>query len=44
MSILLDENTKVMIQGITGKQGSRACKSMLDYGTKVVCGGSGCTE
>lgn len=38
MSILIDENTKVLIQGITGKEGSRACKEMLAYGTKVLAG------
>lgn len=36
--MLVDQNTKVMIQGITGKEGSRAAKSMLEYGTKLVCG------
>lgn len=38
MSILADENTKVCIQGITGRDGSFHCKQMLDYGTKVVSG------
>jgi len=38
MSILVDENTKVLIQGITGTEGSRACREMLLYGTKVVAG------
>jgi len=38
MSILVDENTTVMVQGITGKEGARTTKDMLDYGTKVVCG------
>jgi len=38
MAILLDENTKVIVQGITGKQGRFHAKSMLDYGTKVVAG------
>ncbi len=38
MSILVDQNTKVLIQGITGKEASRACRFMLDYGTKVLCG------
>lgn len=38
MSILIDRNTKVLIQGITGKEASRACRFMLDYGTKVLCG------
>lgn len=38
MSILVDENTKVIVQGITGRDGSFHAKAMLDYGTKVVGG------
>lgn len=38
MSILIDENTNVLIQGITGHEGSRACAEMLSYGTRVVAG------
>lgn len=38
MGILLDANTKVLIQGITGKEGQKAVKAMSDYHTKVVCG------
>lgn len=38
MSILVDKNTKVLIQGITGTEGSRACREMLSYGTTVLCG------
>lgn len=38
MGILIDNNTKVLIQGITGKEGQKATKSMLDYGTQVVAG------
>ena len=38
MSILIDENTKVLVQGMTGKEGSRCSKFMLDYGTNIVCG------
>lgn len=38
MSILVDENTKVLIQGITGRDGSFHTQTMLDYGTKVVAG------
>lgn len=38
MSILINENTKVLIQGITGKEGQKAAGAMLDYGTNVVGG------
>lgn len=38
MAIFIDENTNVLIQGITGNQGSFHAKQMLDYGTKVVAG------
>lgn len=38
MSILVDKNARVLIQGITGGEGSRACSEILRYGTKVVAG------
>lgn len=38
MSILVDENTRVLVQGITGRDGSFHTKQMLAYGTKVVAG------
>jgi succinyl-CoA synthetase alpha subunit len=38
MCILIDEDTKVVIQGITGTVGSFQARVMLDYGTKVVAG------
>ena len=38
MSILIDENTKVIVQGITGKSGSFHTEQMLKYGTKIVAG------
>ncbi|MFQ6127758.1 MAG: succinate--CoA ligase subunit alpha [Thermoplasmata archaeon] len=38
MSILVDERTRVIIQGITGHQGVFHAKAMLNYGTKVVGG------
>lgn len=38
MAILINENTKVLVQGITGKEGQKATKAMLDYGTKVIGG------
>ena len=38
MSILLDQNAKVIVQGITGRDGSFHAKQMLDYGTAIVAG------
>ena len=38
MSILINENTKVLCQGITGSQGTQHCAQMLEYGTKLVAG------
>ncbi len=38
MSILIDENTRLIIQGITGREGTFHCEQMLQYGTKVVAG------
>ena len=38
MSILVDENTRVVIQGITGREGTARAELMREYGTKVVAG------
>ena len=38
MSILIDQNTKVLVQGITGRDGSFHAQKMIEYGTKVVAG------
>jgi succinyl-CoA synthetase alpha subunit len=38
MSILVDKNTKVLVQGITGRDGSFHALSMQEYGTNVVGG------
>jgi len=38
MSILVDANTRVLVQGITGNQGSFHAQQCLEYGTKVVAG------
>ncbi|NLO90063.1 MAG: succinate--CoA ligase subunit alpha [Clostridia bacterium] len=40
MSILANRETKVLIQGITGREGSHHTELMLQYGTKVVGGTS----
>ena len=38
MSILLNKDTRVLVQGITGKIGQAQTKWMLEYGTKIVAG------
>jgi len=38
LSIFVDENTRVVVQGITGRDGSFHAAQMLDYGTAVVSG------
>lgn len=38
MSIIVNENTRVVVQGITGKEGSFHTSQMIEYGTKVVAG------
>ena len=38
MAVLLDEKTKLIVQGITGHQGQFHTEKMLEYGTKVVAG------
>ncbi|MBD3415486.1 MAG: succinate--CoA ligase subunit alpha [Candidatus Aminicenantes bacterium] len=38
MSILIDENTRVVVQGITGSEGTFHTQKMQEYGTHVVAG------
>ena len=38
MSILVNKDTRVVCQGITGSAGSFHCKQMMDYGTNLVAG------
>ncbi len=38
MSILIDKNTRVLVQGVTGREGEFHTRQMLDYGTNVVAG------
>src|SRR4051812_34581278 len=47
VAILIDETRRVIVQGITGREGQARTRLMLDYGTKVVGGvtpGKGGTE
>ncbi|MDQ8144669.1 MAG: succinate--CoA ligase subunit alpha [Gemmatimonadota bacterium] len=38
MSVFIDKHTKLVIQGITGRDGSFHAKQMMEYGTQVVAG------
>ncbi len=38
MSILIDKSTRLVVQGLTGRDGAFHTKQMLEYGTKVVAG------
>ena len=38
MSVLVDEHTKLLVQGITGAEGSFHTRQMVEYGTQVVAG------
>ena len=38
MSIIVGDDTKLLVQGITGNEGKFHTAQMIDYGTKVVAG------
>ncbi|MFM8911200.1 MAG: succinate--CoA ligase subunit alpha, partial [Gemmatimonadota bacterium] len=38
MSVFIDKHTKLVVQGITGRDGSFHAKQMMKYGTQVVAG------
>jgi succinyl-CoA synthetase alpha subunit len=38
MSVFVNQNTKLLVQGITGRDGSFHAKQMMEYGTQVVAG------
>src|SRR5437764_1921092 len=38
MAVLVDENTRLLVQGITGREGSFHAQQAIAYGTKVVAG------
>jgi succinyl-CoA synthetase alpha subunit len=40
LGIMIDKNTRAIVQGITGSQGSFHTKLMIDYGTRIVAGTS----
>lgn len=38
MSILINKDSRVLVQGFTGKEGTFHSSAMLEYGTQVICG------
>ena len=38
MSVFIDKNTTVIVQGITGRDGSFHTRQMIEYGTRIVAG------
>ena len=38
MAVLVDKNTKVLVQGITGSQGALHARACIEYGTNIVAG------
>ena len=38
MAILVDSNTRIIVQGITGREAASFTKDMMDYGSKVMGG------
>ena len=40
MSILVNKDTRLLVQGITGREGEFHTRQMLDYGTQIVAGTS----
>jgi len=38
MSILVDKHTRLLVQGITGREGSFQTQKCIEYGTNVVAG------
>ena len=38
VAVLVNNNTRILVQGITGREGANHTRSMLQYGTKVVAG------
>ena len=43
MGILLNQDSRIMVQGITGKEGSFHARACMAYGTKAVAGVTHCS-
>ena len=40
MSVLVNKNSKIIVQGFTGKEGTFHSKQMIEFGTTIVGGGT----
>ena len=38
MSVLVDKNSRIIVQGFTGKEGTFHARQMIEYGTNIIAG------
>ena len=38
MSVLVDKNSRIIVQGFTGKEGTFHASQMIEYGTNIIAG------